>query len=53
MLSGGVQPVRTVMRVLVVRQMCAGRTTVEAGAAGTVLGETFFNSASLRGRLRV
>ena len=33
LLSGGVQPVRTVIRALVLRQMDAGRTTVEAGAA--------------------
>jgi hypothetical protein len=33
LLSGGVQPVRTVIRALVLRQMDQGRTTVEAGAA--------------------
>ncbi|MGH9599815.1 MAG: helix-turn-helix domain-containing protein [Terracidiphilus sp.] len=33
LLSGGVQPVRTVIRALVLRQMGAGRTTVEAGAS--------------------
>jgi len=33
LLSGGVQPVRAVMRALVLRQMDQGRTTVEAGAA--------------------
>jgi len=33
LLSGGVQPVRTVIRALVLRQMDGGRTTVEAGAA--------------------
>ena len=32
LLSGGVQPVRTVIRALVLRQMDEGRTTVEAGA---------------------
>jgi putative transposase len=32
LLSGGMQPVRTVIRVLVLRQMDAGGTTVEAGA---------------------
>ncbi|MGH3849857.1 MAG: helix-turn-helix domain-containing protein [Pseudonocardiaceae bacterium] len=32
LLSGGVQPVRTVLRALVLRQMDDGRTTVEAGA---------------------
>ena len=33
LLSGGVQPVRTVIRALVLRQMAAGRSTVEAAAA--------------------
>jgi hypothetical protein len=33
LLSGGVQPVRTVIRALVLRQMDEGRTTVEAGGA--------------------
>ena len=33
LLSGGVQPVRAVIRALVLRQMDEGRTTVEAGAA--------------------
>jgi hypothetical protein len=33
LLRGGVQPVRTVIRALVLRQMDQGRTTVEAGAA--------------------
>jgi putative transposase len=33
LLSGGVQPVRTVIRALALRQMDAGRTTVEAGDA--------------------
>ncbi|MGH9598313.1 MAG: helix-turn-helix domain-containing protein [Terracidiphilus sp.] len=33
LLSGGVQPVRTVLRALVLRQMGEGRTTVQAGAA--------------------
>ena len=33
LLSGGVQPVRTVIRALVLRQMDEGRTTVESGAA--------------------
>ena len=32
LLSGGMQPVRTVIRALVLRQMDAGRSTVEAGA---------------------
>jgi hypothetical protein len=32
LLSGGVQPVRTVIRALVLRQMDEGRTTVEVGA---------------------
>ena len=32
-LSGGIQPVRTVIRALVLRQMDQGRTTVEAGDA--------------------
>ena len=32
LLSGGVQPVRTVIRALVLRQMDEGRSTVEAGA---------------------
>jgi hypothetical protein len=32
LLSGGVQPVRAVIRALVLRQMDEGRTTVEAGA---------------------
>ena len=32
LLSGGVQPVRTVMRALVLRQLDKGRSTVEAGA---------------------
>ena len=32
MLSGGVQPVRVVIRALVLRQMDDGRSTVEAGA---------------------
>jgi len=32
LLSGGVQPVRGVIRVLVLRQIDEGRTTVEAGA---------------------
>jgi len=32
LLSGGVQPVRAVIRALVLRQMGEGRTTVEAGA---------------------
>ena len=32
LLRGGVQPVRTVVRALVLRQMDAGRSTVEAGA---------------------
>lgn len=32
LLRGGVQPVRAVIRALVLRQMDAGRTTVEAGA---------------------
>ena len=32
LLSGGVQPVRAVIRALVLRQIDAGRTTVEAGA---------------------
>ena len=31
-MSGGVQPVRAVIRALVLRQMDEGRTTVEAGA---------------------
>jgi len=31
LLSGGVQPVRTVIRALVLRQLDQGRTTVEAG----------------------
>ena len=33
LLSGGVQPVRTVIRALVLRQMDQGRSTVEAGSA--------------------
>jgi hypothetical protein len=33
LLGGGVQPVRTVIRALVLRQIDQGRTTVEAGAA--------------------
>jgi len=33
LLSGGVQPVRAVIRALVLRQMEQGRSTVEAGAA--------------------
>lgn len=33
LLRGGVQPVRTVIRALALRQMDAGRTTVETGAA--------------------
>jgi hypothetical protein len=33
LLSGGVQPVRTVIRALLLRQMDQGRSTVEAGAA--------------------
>jgi len=33
LLSGGVQPVRTVIRALVPRQMDQGRSTVQAGAA--------------------
>ena len=33
LLSGGVQPVRAVIRALVLRQMDEGRSTVEAGAA--------------------
>jgi putative transposase len=32
LLSGGVQPVRTVIRALVLRQLDSGRSTVEAGA---------------------
>ena len=32
LLSGGVQPVRAVIRALVLRQIDEGRTTVEAGA---------------------
>jgi len=32
LLSGGVQPVRTVVRALVLRQLDKGRSTVEAGA---------------------
>jgi hypothetical protein len=32
LLSGGVQPVRTVIRALVLRQLDQGRTIVEAGA---------------------
>ena len=32
LLSGGMQPVRTVIRALVLRQMDAGRSSVEAGA---------------------
>jgi transposase len=33
LLSGGVQPVRAVIRALVLRQMDEGRSTVEAGSA--------------------
>jgi hypothetical protein len=33
LLSGGVQPVRTVIRALALRQMDQGRSTVQAGAA--------------------
>jgi transposase len=33
LLSGGVQPVRAVIRALVLRQMDEGRSTVEAGAS--------------------
>ena len=33
LLRGGVQPVRTVIRALALRQMDAGRTTVEAADA--------------------
>jgi putative transposase len=33
LLGGGVQPVRTVIRALVLRQIDQGRTTVESGAA--------------------
>jgi hypothetical protein len=32
LLSGGVQPVRAVIRALVLRQMDEGRSTVDAGA---------------------
>jgi transposase len=40
LLSGGVQPVRTVIRALVLRQMDEGRSTVEAGAAVGISAKT-------------
>ena len=40
LLSGGVQPVRAVIRALVLRQIDAGRTTVEAGAAVGISAKT-------------
>jgi transposase len=40
LLSGGVQPVRAVLRALVLQQIDAGRTTVEAGAAVSISAET-------------
>jgi len=46
LLSGGVQPVRTVIRALVLRQMDEGRSTVEAGAAVGISAKTAWEIGS-------